>query len=245
MKKTMVTLISLAIFTAGSAYAQDLQKILDQYFETAGQEKLLKLKTLVFSGKRLQMGMEMSFKTYQKRPNKSRLEMEFQGSEIVMAFDGENGWAIQPWTGSADPIDLAGLELSSVKELADLDGALWDYEKKGHQLELVGSKELEGTEVYVLKLTRKDGDISTFYVDSEKFLTLKMVIKTVVEGQEIELEMHMSDYQEVDGIKYPFTTEQRMNGQVFMTIKIEEVSFNEVLEDDLFAKPAPVPVQQQ
>ena len=60
----------------------------------------------------------------------------------------------------------------------------------------------------------------------------------VVEGQEVEMEMHMSDYQDVDGIKYPFTTEQRMNGQVFMTIKIEEVSFNEDLPDDLFAKPA-------
>ena len=31
-----------------------------------------------------------------------------------------------------------------------------------------------------------------------------MVNKTVTEGQEVEMEMHMSDYQEVDGIKYPF-----------------------------------------
>jgi outer membrane lipoprotein-sorting protein len=238
MKKTIITIICLAIFTVGSAYAQDLQKILDKYFETAGQQKLLTLKSLVSSGKTIQMGMEMPFKTYQKRPSKSRLEIEIQGSTMVMAFDGEKGWAIQPWTGSSDPIDIVGPELGSVKELADLDGALWDYEKKGHQLELVGTDEFAGTEVYVLKLTRKEGDISTFYVDSEKFVTLKMVNNMVVEGQEVEMEMHMSDYQEVDGIKYPFTTEQRMNGQVFMTIKIEEVSFNEDLPDDMFAKPA-------
>jgi outer membrane lipoprotein-sorting protein len=229
----------------GSAYAQDLQKILDKYFETAGQTKLLTNKTIVSSGKILQMGMEMPFKTYLKRPNKSRLEMEMQGAKMVMAFDGENGWAIQPWTGSEEPIDLSGLELGSVKEMADLDGALWDYEKKGHQLELVGKDNSSGTEVYVLKLTRKEGDISTFYVDSEKFVTLKMVNKMVVEGQEVEMEMHMSDYQEVEGIKYPFTTEQRMNGQVFMTIKIEEVSFNEDLDDDMFTKPAPAAVQEQ
>ena len=35
--------------------------------------------------------MEMPFKTYQKRPNKSRMEIEIQGSKMVMAFDGENG----------------------------------------------------------------------------------------------------------------------------------------------------------
>jgi len=61
MKKTIITIISLAIFTVGSTYAQDLQEILDKYFETAGQKKLLTLKTLVFSGKTLQMGMEMPF----------------------------------------------------------------------------------------------------------------------------------------------------------------------------------------
>ena len=108
---------------------------------------------------------------------------------------------------------------------------------------MVGKEELSGTEVYVLKLTRVDGNISTFYVDSEEYVTLKMVSKTVAEGQEIEVEMHMSDYQMVDGIKYPFITEQRMNGQVFMTIKLEEVSFNEDLSDDLFTKPAPSTTQ--
>ena len=237
MKKTILTIISLVIFTIGSAYSQDLQNILDKYFESAGQQKLLTLKTMVTSGKTLQMGMEMPFKTYQKRPYKSRLEVEIQGAKMVMGFDGESGWAIQPWTGSEDPIDLSGMELGSVKELADLDGPLWDYEKKGHQLELVGKEEFSGTEVYVLKLTRKDGEASTFYVDSKEYVTLKMVTKTVAEGQEIEMEMHMSDYRVVDGIKYPFTTEQRMNGQVYMTIKIENVSLNEQISDDLFNKP--------
>jgi len=241
MKKTIFTLISLALLTAGSAYTQDLQKILDKIYETAGQKTLLTKKTIVSSGKVLQMGQEMPFISYLKRPNKSRLEIEMQGAKMVMAFDGENGWAIQPWTGSEEPIDLAGMELGSVKEMSDLDGPLWDYEKKGHQMELVGKDEFSGSEVYVLKMTKKEGDISTFYVDSEKYVTLKMVNKTVAQGQEVEIEMHMSDYREVDGIKYPFTTEQRMNGQVFMTLKLNEVSYNTELADDLFTKPTPSP----
>jgi len=241
MKKTIFTLISLALLTAGSAYTQDLQKILDKIYETAGQKTLLTKKTIVSSGKVLQMGQEMPFISYLKRPNKSRLEIEMQGAKMVMAFDGENGWAIQPWTGSEEPIDLAGMELGSVKEMSDLDGPRWDYEKKGHQMELVGKDEFSGSEVYVLKMTKKEGDISTFYVDSEKYVTLKMVNKTVAQGQEVEIEMHMSDYREVDGIKYPFTTEQRMNGQVFMTLKLNEVSYNTELADDLFTKPTPSP----
>ena len=56
MKKTILVIISLAIFTVGSTYAQDLQEILDKYFETIGQEKLLKVQTQVTIGKTLQMG---------------------------------------------------------------------------------------------------------------------------------------------------------------------------------------------
>ncbi len=136
MKKTIITIISLAIFTVGSAYAQDLQKILDKYFKTIGQEKILKVETIVSTGRTLQMGMEMPFKTITKRPNKAYMEVDIQGVKMVMAFDGKNGWAIQPWTGSADPIDLVGPELRPVKEISDMDGGLWNYEEKGHQLEL-------------------------------------------------------------------------------------------------------------
>ncbi|MCK4855588.1 MAG: hypothetical protein KAT31_15020, partial [Bacteroidales bacterium] len=63
MEKTILIIISLAIFTVGSTYAQDLQEILDKYFETIGQEKILKVETIVSTGKTLQMGMEMPFKT--------------------------------------------------------------------------------------------------------------------------------------------------------------------------------------
>ncbi len=243
MKKTILILISIAIFTVGSAYAQDLQKILDKYFETIGQEKLLKVQTQVTIGKTLQMGMEMPFKTMSKRPNKAYMEVEIQGAKMVMAFDGENGWAIQPWTGSAEPVDLQGPELRPMREMSDMDGSLWNYVEKGHQIELLGTEEMEGTEVYVLKLTRKDGDISNYYLDSEKYVMLKLSYKMVVNGQETEMIALMSNFQDVEGYIMPFTTEQRFDGQTGMTITFDEVKFNVDIDDTIFVKPAPADVE--
>ncbi len=238
MKKTILIIISLAIFTVGSTYAQDLQKILDKYFKSIGQEKMLKVKSLETTGKTLQMGMEMPFKTIAKRPNKAYMEVDISGTKMVMGFDGENGWAIQPWTGSADPIDLVGPELRPVKEISDMDGGLWNYEEKGHQLELEGTEDLEGIKVYVLKLTKKDGDIFHYYLDSEKYLILKMKYRLVVNGQETEMVALMSNFQDVDGYIMPFTTEQRFDGQSGMTITFEEVKFNVDIDDAIFLKPA-------
>ncbi|KPL11819.1 MAG: hypothetical protein AMS26_19430 [Bacteroides sp. SM23_62] len=245
MKKTIFTILSLAVLTMGSAYAQDLQEILDKYFKTIGQENLLKVKSQISTGKILQMGMEMPFKAITKRPNKSYLEMEIQGAMMKQAYDGENGWMIAPWTGSADPIDLSGPEARSVKEMADMDGNLWNYEEKGHQLELVGTEEMEGAEVYFLKLTKEGGDVDHYFIDTDNFVVMKMTSKIVINGQETKMEILFSNYQDVKGVLVPFTTEQRFDGQTGMTVNIEEVKINEEIDDAIFLKPAPTEAEEQ
>lgn len=244
MKKNIITIFYLAIITMGAASAQDLQSILDKHFKTIGQDKILNVKSQVTTGKILQMGMEMPFKSITKRPNKAFMEMEIQGATMKMAFDGENGWAIQPWLGSTDPVDIVGADLRPMKELSDLDGNLWNYKEKGHQLELVGTEEMEGTKVYVLKNTRKDGNVFHYYLDSEKYVILKMKYKMLVNGQETELVASMSNFQDVDGYLMPFTTEQSFNGQAGMTLNFEEVKFNENIDDAIFQKPAAGPANQ-
>ncbi len=243
MKKTILIIISLAVFTVGSSYAQDLQNILDKYFKTIGQEKILKVETIVSTGKTLQMGMEMPFKTITKRPNKAYMEVDIQGVKMVMAFDGNNGWAIQPWTGSQEPVDISGPDLRPMREMSDMDGSLWNYVEKGHQIKLLGTEEMEGTEVYVLKHTRKDGDISHYYLDSEKYVMLKLIYSMVINGQETEMVFLMSNYQDVEGYIMPFKTEQRFDGQSGMTITFDEVKFNVDIDDSVFLKPVPAEVE--
>ena len=161
---------------------------------------------------------------------------------MIMAYDGEIGWAVQPWTGSTEPVDLVGPDLRSVLELSDLEGGLWNYKEKGHQLELLGTEELEGNKVHVLKLTTKDGDIQKYYIDTESNLASKMTYKLVINDQETEIASYMSNYQDVEGILVPFTTEQTFNGQSGMTINVEAVKYNEDIDDALFEKPAPADI---
>ena len=201
------------------------------------------MQTQVTIGKTLQMGIEMPFKTMSKRPNKAYMEVDIQGAKMMMGFDGKNGWAIQPWTGSAEPVDLLGPELRPMREMSDMDGSLWNYVEKGHQIELLGTEEMEGSEVYVLKLTRKDGDISHYYLDSEKYVMLKLSYKMVVNGQETEMVSFMSNFQDVEGYIMPFTIEQRFDGQTGITITFDEVKFNVDIDDAIFIKPAPAEVE--
>jgi outer membrane lipoprotein-sorting protein len=243
--KRLSGILILTVFTLGILTAQDLQEILDAHFEAIGQKNLNKVTNMVATGKILQMGMEMPFKTISKRPDKAYIEAEVQGTKMKQAYDGQNGWMVAPWTGSAEPIDLTGPDLRGLQDAADIDGPLWDYQVKGHKLELTGKEDMEGTEVYVLKLTRKDGNIDYMYMDAENYVVLKMVSKTIVNGSETEIESRMSNFQDVNGYIMPFTIEQTFGGQPGMNLNIEKVSFNEDVDDGIFTKPAPSQATEQ
>jgi outer membrane lipoprotein-sorting protein len=244
MKRTFIAIIGVVWLSQGTAHTQGLNEILDRYFKAIGQEKILNVQTQVSTGKILQMGMEIPFKTITKRPNMAYMEMDIQGTSVKMAYDGEKGWAIQPWTGSADPVDLVGPELRTVKEMADFDGSLWHYAEKGHRLELLGKEDMEGTEVYVLKLTQKDGHVFHYYLDAEKYIALKMKTNLEVNGMETEMVAVMSDFTDVNGYLMPFRTDQSFDGQSSMTMIYEDVRFDEKIDNDIFRKPDVAPAGQ-
>ena len=237
MKKSIFISFLLAIAAISFTSAQDVDEVLNNHFETIGQKNLLKVKTIQAAGKASMMGMETPFKMINKRPGMIKVIIEIQGSEIVQAYDGKTVWMINPMTGSAEPVDLTGPEADGLMESADVDGQLWNYKEKGHQLELDGTEDVDGTETFVLKLTKKNGNIDYYYLDQESYLIIKIKSKTIMNGSEIEAEALLSNYQDVEGYIMPFTTEQRVGGQTAMTIMIEEVKVNVELDDAMFSKP--------
>ena len=217
------------------AGAQDLDGVLKKHFKAIGQEKLAEQQTILVTGKVMQMGMELPMVMKIKRPNKYRMEAEVQGSKMITAFDGDNGWMIAPWI-SPDPQDLAGEQLEQAKEQADINGDLWNYAEKGHTAELMGTEDMEGTEVYKIKLNKKNGDTQYYYIDTENYILLKMTTKTTRQGTELEVDNVFSNYKDFDGIIMPMNIESRAMGQVSQIV-FEDVQFGVEIPDSLFAKP--------
>jgi hypothetical protein len=234
----LILILAALIVLPFSVYSQSLDEILKSHFEAINQEKLLKAKTLVAKGKALQMGVELPFTQIQKRPAKTYLEIEIQDMKLIQAFDGETGWTIEPWTGSSDPRDMGGQELKNIRQQANMDGDLYDWKNKGYELELVGKEELEGSEVFNLKLSKNEGDIYNYYIDAEAFVILKLKSRVNVEGNMIETETILSNYKPVEGIILPHTSEMKFNGQTMMQLVIEKIEIDAKVDDAKFVKPA-------
>src|SRR3982750_746036 len=98
-------------------------------------------------------GFEAIYRQENKRPNKVREEITFQGLTGVTVYDGKAGWKVEPWQGSRDPVSLGEDELKSIIDDAEFEDPLIDYRTKGNRAELIGSDEIDGTKVYKIKAT--------------------------------------------------------------------------------------------
>lgn len=238
MKRLLLVLLGVYLLSFGnSIIAQDLDDILKDYFETGGQDKLLKVNTITMDGNIMGQGMEFQFTTILKRPNMLRTEFTIQGQKIIRVFDGENGWMINPMAGTLEPQDMDPEMVKQLKSQADMDGELYNYKEKGHEVEYLGTDEMEGTEVHKIKLTRKDGDVSIYYIDADAYVVLKVTGKRKIQGVEVEGESTLGNYKMVEGIVFPFSITSGVAGQIGVQIVIDTVLLDKPVADSLFVRP--------
>lgn len=235
MKRTLF-LTAILIFALSAIQAQTLDEILKKHFEAVGQDKLMAIETYIIKAKVNQMGMEIPMDMKIKSPDKFRMDMDMQGQSMVQAFDGENGWMIAPWV-SSEAQDLSGAELDQARAQADLEGELYNYEEKGHSADFIGKVKLGDKEAFRIKLTHENGSVKNYFLDADTYLIAKVQAKIEAMGQTADVEQRMVEYKDIDGVKVATKIESD-SPMGTATITIEEVKFNEDIDDAVFAKPA-------
>lgn len=217
--------------------AQDLNEVLEGHFESINQEALSEVQSMYVTGKSGRMGQEFDFQIWQQRPNMFRMEVDVQGQKMIQLYDGEKAYMVAPWTGTKEPQELGKTQTDQMEDQADMDGDLWNWKEKGSTLTYEGTEDFEGSEVYILKLIKDNGDITKFYLDADSYLPIKTSSKIQMQGSEVEVETYMSNYKEANNIVIAHYIETRMGGEVMSTVTIEAMAFNVDMPKDIFVKP--------
>ncbi len=243
MRKHWIVLLSLGLMATAPTWAQDatLDEVIDGFVQTIGgkdaMDSVTSAKadgTMVFQG-----GLEAPFTIeFQPTENRMRLDFEFQGMTAVNAFDGEAGWAIQPFLGKTTPEPMSQDELKQAKDQADFFGPLVDYAAKGHKPELVGKTSIEGTEAYHIKLTKANGDVENWYLDSEYYLPFRVDAKADIQGQQVETSTTYGDYKEVGDMVFAHAITVEFGAAGSQTIVINNMELNVELDEKRFFMPA-------
>ncbi len=222
-----------------------LDELLEAHYEAVGgKENWDRVEAVRFAGvMSMGPGMEAPFTMTMKRPDQIRLEFTFQGMTGIQASDGETAWMVMPFMGKTDPEEMPAEQAEQLKEQADIEGPLFDWE-------------VEGTEAYKVKVTLANGETRYHFLDSEYFVTIRQESQTTIQGQEIEIETTIGDYKELcletsslvddetpcEGavLLLPFSIEGKPKGAPSgQVITIETVTINpDGIADDYFSMPA-------
>jgi hypothetical protein len=228
VRKTFACLL-LTGFAAAALSAQTTDELVEKYIQAkGGREKIKAVKSMRITAKMtMGQGMEAPVVMELVPPgHKLRMEFTIQGMTGTQAYDGANGWQVMPFMGKTEPEVLSADDLKEVKENADMvEGPLFDYKAKGNKVEYLGKGDLEGTPVQKLKLTNKDGDVTTIYLDADSGLELKEEATRKMRGQATDIEATFGNFKQVGGLTMPYTIENKVKGapgsQVISVDKIE------------------------
>jgi outer membrane lipoprotein-sorting protein len=229
---TLVIVVPAAAQTADEVIGKTIQAM-------GGLEKIKAVKSARMTGKMsLGQGIEAPVVIEVKRPKSMRLDITVQGMIGSQAYDGARGWTLMPFSGSKTPQEMAPDEVKLAEEQADLDGPLVDYKQKGNTVELLGKEKVEGADAYKLKVTLKNGDVRTMYIDAEHFLPIKEEAKRTIRGTETESDTIIGDYKEVEGIMYPHSIDAGQKGSPQrQKITVEKIELNVPIDDARFKMP--------
>src|ERR1051325_9256351 len=240
MKRVIVPILAAMFVLACRADAQTVDEVIAKNIQAhGGLEKLKSINSARTTAKFSQGSFRADVMQENKRPGKVREEFIIQGMAQVQAYDGKTGWQINPFGGRRDAELMSQDDTKSLIVDGDIDGPLVDYKEKGHKAELVGHDSMEGTDSYKIKLSMKNGDTRYYYLDTDSYLELKVEVQTTIRGGLQESELYYGDYEQVNGIYYPFAVEQAQKGSSSRAqFSVEKIEQNVDLDDTIFAMPA-------
>ena len=222
-----------------------VEQILNKYIAAiGGDEKLLRVKTIVAKGT-IQTPYELeTFARYRKAPYLfATIEEHKKGAKTGRGYDGQTFWTLSPEDARGGKITFfGGRDLRDASILAEFH--IHPYTAA----ELRGTQRVKDRTAYVVRLYQKDRRVGVYFFDVETFLLLRadtepsagFVVRdpepmslgsgTPLPSFDWITSTYYSDWREVDGLKVPFEITTKKT-----TTKILSYGINTEIDEKAFA----------
>ena len=220
------------------------EQVLDQYANAiGGSDARAKLKTRISKGDvSFEFGpqsIEATFSIYQHAPDRSRIEIELSSlGTVVSGFDGKQGWTVGG-QGGDQLFDKARNENAAVT--ANFFG-LAQWRNVFSRAEFQGKVDVDGTAMYKVACFTASGKKYVYFFNQQTGLLVKSINpNSAPQVPADEIEIHLSDYREFDGVKYPMTVKQIVRnvngGDLVQSYQYKSVEHGAEIDPSKFAVP--------
>jgi outer membrane lipoprotein-sorting protein len=230
MKKLIFVMAGLIMMSVISA--QSLDEIVKKYTAANKLDQVANLKTIKITANMSMMGMDLPMVLWMKNPNKIKSVTSFNGQDIIQVFDGEKGWAINPMTGSSDPVEMTPDQIKQTLRSNMFQNSMANYLKNG-QLALNGEENVNEKPAYKLKATLEGGQVIDMFIDKNSYFLVKQSTTTDMNGTSVTADSYPSDYTEINGLMVPMKTTTSAQG-MDMVLTFTKVEVDAPMEDSVF-----------
>lgn len=218
-----------------------LKKAVAAHGGAAAIDAIQRLELRGFSGRMMpgQDPIEMSSQTHMVIPGLYRNELLTQAGPIATLLNREGAFVLL--SGGALPLpdaEAAALRATANRNLMVL---LRTRDPKELGVAQVGSARLPDGEVEMVEF-EMSGQKTVLAIDPKTGLVRQAIYTMPMAGAAAQVVATYSDYRPLsNGVKYPFRSQGTVDGKPVFTSRLEKVVVNGVIDESLFALPAPPP----
>ncbi len=242
MIRTQLVLCAFLLGLAGTAQAITAEELAAKNVEAKGGAAALDaVKSVRRSGKLIVNGGQfvLGIVETRQRPDSIRDEVSLQGLTQVEAYDGKEGWRIDPFGGRKDPERMPADDVKSLIEDSDISGPLASYKERGAKLEYLGTEDIDGTAAHKIKVTSQGGDVQYVYLDPDYFLEIRIESQRNVRGVKQTFVTDLGEYEKVGGVYWAMAqTSGRKGDRDPAKFQFEKVEINPPVEPGFYSFPA-------
>lgn len=226
------------------AVAQDAQSLIAKNLDArGGAAALAAIKNVTFEGRVIEPGdFELQYKETRARlpaAAADRVDVWLQGLDIIHAYDGHEGWKVNPLQGRKDAEKMSADEARALADSGLIEGPLLASRTDGSKVTYLGRDDFDGTLAYKLKVIQKDGDEFVYWLDPDTYLEIKVDETRRIRGAQETTETELGDYEKVAGVYFPMSVENWPQGQESARERtiIATGTANTPVTEDYFAEP--------
>jgi len=237
MKKLFLATLCFAFLTV---HGQTVDEVIQKYAANlGGLVSFNKIKTAKMTGIYTVQGNDIPMTVQVVNGKAVRSDLDAMGTQIINVYNNGKAWKQNAFAGTPTPTEVtSGPELSELKIQSSLAPVLMNYKALGHKVELIGQEEVEGIKAYKITLNFEDvGRVTTYYISTKDYSLIKSESERDMAGQIVKVESFYSDLKEFKGVKFFMTRQQKMNGEVFQTTKIESIELDVPIDEKVFDMP--------
>lgn len=244
MKKLVFCLLGL--ITLSAAHAQQIDEIINTYYETIGGKKWDAVNSIRMTANVDQGGMKIPVEVVSMRDGRNYTQITLMGNTMTMAaFDGKTSWTTNYMTMKAEESTSDDSE-NARRSAKEFPNGLIGYKNHGYTATLLGTENIDGADCHKIKLEKKtvlvDGkevpSVEFYYIDKEN--NVPVMTETEINSGEMKgkiAQTKFSDYQEVNGVMIAFSNASGIKDGPSQTMQFDKVEVNPQVDESKFTFP--------